>query len=80
MYEIEFYEKNSGESEIWNFLEELRTKSPTNKDARIQYKQIVFYIELLRQNGPTLSENIMKRIDENIWELRPGNNREFFLL
>lgn len=78
MYEIEFYEKNNGESEIWNFLEHLRIKSQTNKDARIQYKQIVFYIELLRQNGSTLPENIMKNIDEDIWELRPGNNRVFY--
>lgn len=78
MYEIEFYEKNSGEAEVWNFLEELRIKSSTNKDARIQYKQIVFYIELLRQNGSTLSENIMKMIDEDIWELRPGNNRVLY--
>ncbi len=24
MYEIEFYEKENGESDVWNFLEELR--------------------------------------------------------
>ena len=27
MYEIEFYEKENGESDVWNFLEELREKS-----------------------------------------------------
>lgn len=26
MYEIEFYEKENGESDVWNFLEELREK------------------------------------------------------
>ena len=36
MYEIEFYEKENGESDVWNFLEELREKSTESKDARIQ--------------------------------------------
>ena len=26
MYEIEFYEKTDGTSDVWDFLEELRTK------------------------------------------------------
>lgn len=44
MYTIEFYEKASGESELWDFLELLRMKSKTSKDARIQYNQISLYI------------------------------------
>lgn len=32
-YNIVFYEKQNGESELWNFLEKLRKKSATNKDA-----------------------------------------------
>ena len=47
MYNIEFYTNRNGQSEILNFLEALRTKSKTSKDARIQYNQIVFYIDLL---------------------------------
>ena len=39
-YNIEFYEKSNGKSEIWNFLEKLRMKATISKDARIQYKQI----------------------------------------
>lgn len=27
MYQVEFYEKANGESDIWDFLEELRTKA-----------------------------------------------------
>lgn len=56
VYEIEFYEKTNGKSEVWDFLEELRVKASKSKDARIQYKQILFYIELLSQNGLTLSD------------------------
>lgn len=40
-YNIEFYEKQNGESEVWNFLETLRSKSNSNKNARIQYRQIM---------------------------------------
>lgn len=78
MYKIEFYEKQNGESDVWDFLESLRIKSKTNKDARIQYKQIVFYIDLLAQSGTNLPSNITKHIEEDIWELRPGNNRVFY--
>lgn len=79
-YTIEFYEKANGKSEIWDFLEKLRLKSKSSKDARIQYKQILLYIQLLQDNGTILSENITKHIEENIWKLRPGNNRIFYFL
>lgn len=78
MYTIEFYEKSNGESEIWEFLESLRKKASTNKDARIQYKQTVLYIQLLQDNGTRLPENVTKHLGDGIWELRPGNNRVFY--
>lgn len=78
MYNIEFYEKGNGDSEIWDFLEWLRLKGETSKDARIQYKQLMFYIDLLSKNGTNLPNNITKHIVEDIWELRPGNNRVFY--
>ncbi len=78
MYNIEFYENANGESDLWNFIESLRLKAAKNKDFRIQYKQIILYIELLQQNGTRLPDNITKHIDEDIWELRPGNNRVFY--
>jgi len=77
-YTVEFYEKSNGKSEIWDFLENLRLKAKTNKDARIQYRQVSLYIQLLQDNGTHLPENITKHIEENIWELRPGNNRVFY--
>lgn len=57
MYTVEFYEDANGVSELWNFLEELRVKSATSKDARIQHKQIALYIQLLQDNGTRLPEN-----------------------
>ncbi len=78
MYTVEFYEKTDGRSELWDFLEELRRKAATSKDARIQYKQISLYIQLLQDHGTRLQENITKHLEEDIWELRPGNNRVFY--
>ena len=78
MYEIEFYETEDGKCPIWDFLEALRLRAPTNKDARIQHKQASLYIELLQQNGTHMNAEITKHLDDGIWELRPGNNRVFY--
>ncbi len=78
MYTIEFYEKANGESELWNFLELLRMKSKTSKDARIQYNQISLYVQLLQNRGTRLPQDITKHIEDGIWEPRPGNNRVFY--
>lgn len=75
MYTIEFYEDSRGNSSVWQFLEILRIKALTNKDARIQYKQICLYLNLLEKKGTYLPETITKYIADRIWELRPGNNR-----
>ena len=78
MFIVEFYETKDGKSELWDFIEELRKKSATNKDARIQYNQISLYIELLQRNGIKLTSNVAKHIEGDIWELRPGNNRVLY--
>lgn len=78
MFTIDFYQTKSGDCDIAEFLDSLRAKMATNKDARIQFKQATYYIELLEQNGTLMSENITKRLTDNIWELRPGNNRVFY--
>ena len=78
MYNVEFYETQDGKSQIWEFLEDIRIKAATSKDARIQHKQASLYIELLQQNGTRLNENITKHLEDGIWELRPGNNRVFY--
>ena len=78
MYNIEFYETSDGVSELWNFLDDLQRKAISNKDARIQHKQITLYIQLLEDHGTRLGENITKHLEEDIWELRPGNNRALY--
>ena len=78
MYTVEFYETRDGQCPVWEFLEDLRIKSASNKDTRIQHKQASLYIELLQQNGTRLNDNITKHLEDGIWELRPGNNRVFY--
>ena len=78
MYEVEFYKKANGESPVKEFLAILESQSSTNRDARIQQQQITRYIQLLRENGTRLWENVTKHLEDGIWELRPGCNRVLF--
>ena len=78
MYRIRFYETASGFSDILEFLISLRNQAMTSKDARIQYKQVARYIYLLQKEGTNLPVDIAKYLSDDIWELRPGNNRVFF--
>ena len=34
--------------------------------------------QMLKDHGTRLGENITKNLDEDIWELRPGNNRVLY--
>jgi phage-related protein len=78
MFNIEFYANADGVSELWDYLDNLQKKALTSKDARIHHKQISQYIQLLEDHGTRLGENITKHLEEDIWELRPGNNRILF--
>lgn len=78
MFNIEFYSTADGVSELWNFLDDLQKRAVTNKDARIQHKQIIQYIQLPEDHGTRLGEPVTKHLEEDIWELRPGNNRVLF--
>ena len=78
MFNIVFYEDKNGYSELHEYLLNLLSKSNKNKDARIQFKQFTLCIELLSKEGTMLLPTIVKHITDEIWELRPGNNRILF--
>lgn len=78
MYNIDFYQTLSGHSDVFEFLEDLRTKAHSSKDSRIQYKQVTRYIQLLEDNGTNLPTDVVKYLVDDIWELRPGFNRVLF--
>lgn len=76
MYDIELYEDKNGKSEIYEYISELNKSN--NKDNRIKLKKINMYIELLSIHGLTLTEPYIKKLDKDIWELRPLRDRVLF--
>lgn len=78
MFNVIIYKSKDGESELENELKRLARQSTTNKNARIQLNQISYCVELLKRNGTNLPSVITKHIKEDIWELRPGNNRVLY--
>ncbi len=68
MYEIKFYEDKNGRSEVYEYIKNLTNNK--SKDNRIRLKKIKAYI--------SLSEPYIKKIDKEIWELRPLRDRILF--
>ena len=75
-YEVEFYEDEQGFCPIADWTRELDRVN--SKDNRTMLKKVYFQIERLENEGPGVSEPVAKRLDEDIWELRPIPNRIFF--
>ena len=76
MYEIEIYEDENGYSEVYEYIQKLNKGN--GKDNRIKLKKINMYIELLSEYGLTLTEPYIKKLDKEIWELRPLRDRILF--
>lgn len=68
----------NGNSPILQYLRELRQKG--DKDSRIKAAKINDYIQALCENGTTLGEPFMKKLDGEIWELRPLRDRILFAM
>ena len=76
MYKIEFYEDKNGKSEIYKYIKKLNNNK--SKENRIKLKKIKAYMEMLSIYGLNLSEPYIKKIDNEIWELRPLKDRILF--
>lgn len=75
-YDIEFYKDKYGKSEIYEYIKKL--KSINSKENKQKVKKIDSYITLLSIYGLTLSEPYIKKIENEIWELRPLKDRILF--
>jgi len=75
VYEIEFFTKDNGECDVLEWLAELKKQAKTDKDSGVQYRQINHCLEILKQMGTYAPQKFVKHIEDDIWELRPGNNR-----
>lgn len=78
MRDIIFYRDQNGRCPVLDYLEELASEK--SKDSRIKLNKIGDYIELLRRYGTEgLTENYVKHLDGDIWELRPLRDRILFV-
>ena len=75
MFDIIFYDDKDGHSEVEEFIKDLRERSLTNKDARINFNKVVAYLDILEEMGTRVGEPVTKHLDGEIWELRPLSNR-----
>ena len=79
LHKIRFYKDRNGIEPVMEYLQAL--KNTNGKDDRIQLQKANDYIQLLSEMGFSLGKNIIDKINDryNIWELRPGSNRIFFV-
>lgn len=78
MFDIIFYKDKNGNSDIVNYLDELKEKSETDKNARINREKILTYMAALAEYGTRVGKPMVKHIESDLWELRPLSNRIFF--
>ena len=78
MFEIQFYKDKNGQSEIIDYLDELKDQSQTSKAAKINREKILTYLKALADYGTRIRSPIVKHISGSLWELRPLKNRIFF--
>jgi phage-related protein len=77
VYTIEYYEDNRGRKPVKEYLDELNAKE--DKNSRINYDKTQQYLAILRSFGTKAGMPYIKHIDGAIWELRPINERIFFI-
>jgi len=78
MYEVIFYSDANGNEPIVDYILDLKQKSNTNKDARVNFTKIIAYIDLLEEYGTWIGQPVVKHLEDDIWELRPLKNRILF--
>jgi phage-related protein len=78
MYDVIFYSDSKGDEPIAEFISKLRKKSYADKNARINLNKIIAYIDLLCEKGTRIGEPVTKHLEDDIWELRPIDNRILF--
>lgn len=78
MFEIVFYSGEKGESDIEKWVKMLIRESSRSKDSRMNLKKLYFHLDLLREYGTRAGEPYVKHLEDDIWELRPIDNRVLF--
>ena len=76
MYQIVFYKDEHGKSSIMEELERLRSKK--DKNSRINLTKTEDIINKLKIYGLSLGMPYIRKINDEIWEMRPLKNRILF--
>ena len=76
MYKIVFYQDLKGYSQVKELLISLRLKK--DKNSRVNLRKIEDIINKLRENGLSIGMPYIRKINEDIWEMRPLRNRILF--
>lgn len=76
LYKVIFYEDKRGYSQVYEFIKEL--VNGDSKDARINAAKVNDYIQALAEYGTYVGMPVCRHLEDNIWELRPLNNRILF--
>ena len=76
MYKISFYKDARGKNSVIENIRLLQAKK--DKNARILLSKIKDTIELLKKYGLDLGMPYIRRIRNNLWEMRPQRNRILF--
>ena len=78
-FDIDFYTNSNGEKPVRKFLKDLRVNIKTDKKSRILFNKTMAYIDKLCEEGTIIGEPFVKKLDDEIWELRPLNLRILFV-
>lgn len=76
MYEIELYATPSGREPVGEYLKDL-----AKKGAHQDIAQIKDYQKRLKKYGMAVNQiypKTIRKVDGDVWELRPGKHRVFF--
>lgn len=76
MYKIIFYRNSNNISEVEEYIKRLQERD--DKDSRIKFNKIIAYINILSELGAKAGIPYVKHIRDDIWELRPINERILF--
>ena len=76
MYRVIFYKDRNGKEPVKEYLKRLSVRK--DKDSRIKLNKIREYIKILSEYGTRAGEPYMKHLVDDLWELKPMDNRILF--
>ena len=64
--------------EVDDYIASLDEHAMTNKEVKQQLKRLYYQLELLEQLGTRAPKKICRYLRDDLWELRPGDDRIIF--